>query len=73
MSGLRVDPDLCEGSQLCVGTYPALFEMAGQVAVVRDPAAVSSLSEAKLDEIIYLCPASAIHRFMRAAEGSTCD
>ena len=73
MSGLSVDPDLCEGSQLCARTYPALFEMSGQVAVVRDVASVSGLSGAELDEIVYLCPASAIHRFISETEGSPCD
>jgi ferredoxin len=69
MSGLSVDPDLCEGSQLCARTFPALFEMIGQVATVRDAASVSSLSGAELDEIVYLCPASAINRLPPAAEG----
>jgi ferredoxin len=32
---VEVDPDLCVGSAFCVETCPDVFEMSGEVAVVK--------------------------------------
>jgi ferredoxin len=55
----KVDPELCIGCELCVGTAPDIFEMDGSVSV-----ASSSVVDAALEEDVQTaideCPVDAI-------------
>ncbi len=52
-----IDPDLCTGCELCTETAPEAFEMAGDVATVRD---TTDWSEDTVQDAIENCPVEAI-------------
>jgi ferredoxin len=54
-----IDPDLCSGCELCVQTCPEVFEMQGDVAVVKvDP--IPDELQASAQEATDDCPVEAI-------------
>jgi ferredoxin len=55
----RIDPDICTGCELCVGTCPQVFEMRDEVSVVISepvPADAEECAKQAADE----CPVTAI-------------
>ena len=63
MTRICVDKSRCEGSQLCVGTYPLVFGFGDDgFAYVIDEHWSTTVGEDALDELITLCPTDAIGR-----------
>ena len=63
MTRLCVDRSRCEGSQLCVLTYPQAFTFGEDgYASVSDDRSSSALTEDEIEFVITLCPTDAIRR-----------
>jgi ferredoxin len=61
MTRIFVDTNLCEGTQLCVGTYPDVFVFgADGYAHVVDISWADNVDAAELDALVTLCPTDAI-------------
>jgi ferredoxin len=56
---VKIDADLCTGCELCVDTCPDVFEMGGDIAVVKK-AQVPAGSEDDVKEAADSCPSEAI-------------
>ena len=56
---VTVDEDTCTGCGACVSICPDVFDMEGDVAVVKDPAAVAG-DEAGCRDAAESCPVEAI-------------
>ena len=56
---LMVDKELCSGCELCVNSFPDLFEMAGDVARAKSEL-VPDAAEDDARQSVEDCPAEAI-------------
>lgn len=57
---VTLDADLCEGCETCVELAPDVFEMEGEVAVVKIDGDVPSDQEDDVQEAADSCPVEAI-------------
>lgn len=61
MKRIYVDTSRCEGSQLCVAAYPEAFAYGDDgYGHVTDEEWADGLSEDEREDVMMLCPASAI-------------
>jgi ferredoxin len=65
MTRIYVDKNRCEGSRLCVATYPQTFAFGddGYAYVIEEER--TSLTDDELETAITLCPTDAIRRVPR--------
>ena len=56
---LRIDNETCTGCGLCVSTSPEVFEMQGELAVVKADSVPES-AEQSAKEAVENCPVNAI-------------
>jgi ferredoxin len=63
MTRIYIDKTRCEGTQLCVGTYPQAFVIGDDgCAEIIDEGWSSTVSDDELESLITLCPTDAIRR-----------
>jgi ferredoxin len=55
----KVDPDLCTGDEICIQVCPEVFEMEGDIAVVKMKEIPENLQDS-VKEAADSCPSEAI-------------